>query len=197
MNRARPDGLQFYCKSCFSARAARGYRERRARLGKSVRERVEVPSGHKRCPGCQEIKPHADWHRNRTSSDGFADRCKRCRSVRQREDHLRRTFGITVAEREALFEAQGGLCAICRENPPTDTDHDHETGAVRGLLCNGCNVGIGHFRDDPNRLLAAVAYLAKHGRKAANPPQPVVVELYPARGDIVYELDGYRHRHSA
>jgi hypothetical protein len=48
--------------------------------------------------------------------------------------------GMTRAEVRALTVAiQGGLCAICRAAPPTDADHDHNTGLLRGVLCASCN----------------------------------------------------------
>ena len=68
---------------------------------------------------------------------------------------------ISDAEYKALLDKQGGVCAICRERPKGKlaVDHAHSTGKVRGLLCNFCNVGLGLFRDDERRLLAAVEYL--------------------------------------
>lgn len=77
-----------------------------------------------------------------------------------------RTFGwdpmFSIVDRDAMAEVQGGLCAICHE-PPLNrrlaVDHDHETGAVRGLLCTACNTTLGRFNDDPNRFEAAAAYL--------------------------------------
>ena len=68
-----------------------------------------------------------------------------------------------------MLEAQGGVCAIC-EKPERSTsrygrikklavDHDHDTGAVRGLLCANCNKGIGNLGDDPDILIAGAAYL--------------------------------------
>lgn len=162
-NRARPDGLQFYCKACYSARAARAYREREARKGRAVRERVACPEGYKFCPGCRRVTPHSNWHRNATTSDGFAAYCKDCRRRQGEANHLKRTFGITVEARDALFAAQGGLCAICQTAPIKHIDHNHATNEIRGGLCGRCNMGLGQFEDDPSRLLAAARYLHRHG----------------------------------
>jgi Recombination endonuclease VII len=75
---------------------------------------------------------------------------------------------IAVAEkaRVEFLEKQGGLCAICGKPDETvrrmSLDHCHDTGKLRGMLCNGCNVGIGMLGDDPDRVLAAYNYLLKH-----------------------------------
>jgi hypothetical protein len=80
------------------------------------------------------------------------------------EAHLIRTFGIDLGDWQRLFDDQGGVCAICGTSTPGrghwHTDHCHSTGKVRGILCGNCNRGIGCFHDDPERLLAAVGYLA-------------------------------------
>ena len=62
-----------------------------------------------------------------------------------------------------LFEEQGGVCAICKDPPPPGQplclDHDHATHQVRGLLCNGCNTGLGAFKDDIKRMAFGMQYL--------------------------------------
>lgn len=60
-----------------------------------------------------------------------------------------------------MAESQGWACKICNRIPENKlhVDHCHETGKIRGLLCGGCNVGLGHFGDDPERLKYAAAYL--------------------------------------
>jgi hypothetical protein len=76
---------------------------------------------------------------------------------------LRNAYGLSPADHAALMERQGGRCAICDKPPPPNrrlhVDHDHETGRVRGLLCNGCNSGLGALGDDEAGLLRALAYL--------------------------------------
>lgn len=76
-----------------------------------------------------------------------------------------RPFGITVEQYRDLLSQQDGGCAICRA-PLGDlsgrrlaVDHCHDTGRVRGLLCGACNLGLGKFGDDPERLERAALYL--------------------------------------
>lgn len=85
---------------------------------------------------------------------------------------LKRQFGITVQQFEEMLEAQAGCCAICGELPQESkghrnkhrlhVDHDHETGVVRGLLCNNCNAGLGYLGDSVKNLRKAVKYLSKN-----------------------------------
>lgn len=78
--------------------------------------------------------------------------------------HLKSKYGITVEQRDELLESQGNCCAICKSIDPGPkgwhTDHCHKTGRVRGILCNGCNVGLGHFKESVAVLnAAAIEYL--------------------------------------
>ena len=83
----------------------------------------------------------------------------------RREYTLQRNSSTRVAEFDALLAAQSGRCAICGTDKPNGhgwhVDHNHKSGAVRGILCSGCNVGIGQLRDDPAILRAATAYLER------------------------------------
>jgi Recombination endonuclease VII len=79
-----------------------------------------------------------------------------------RNYHLRRRYGITAQDWDAMFAEQGGLCAICREAPAAQVDHDHKTNRVRGLLCFNCNGALGQFRDREDLMLRAVLYLGRN-----------------------------------
>src|SRR3954452_15210462 len=186
-NAARPDGLQFYCKECYSLRAARAYRQRQLRNGRAVRERVKVPRGHKYCRRCDSIKPFAEWRKNARQSDGLSGYCKACRQELARLRHLKKTFGLTPESLAALIDGQGGTCAIC-QGPPQHIDHDHATGKVRGVLCGPCNMGLGQFADDPKRLMLAATYLRRHGMTSV----PAIDEYSPAER-VVFEIVT-RHR---
>ena len=85
------------------------------------------------------------------------------------------SFGIDAARYQKMLHDQGGVCAVCSqpERAPDKAsgkirdlaiDHDHDTGAVRALLCSNCNRALGLFGDNPALLDAAKAYLAKHGK---------------------------------
>lgn len=94
---------------------------------------------------------------------GAAARAK----VPQRWRHVKSRYGLTPADVEAKMTAQGGCCAICgvelsgsgldRDSP--QLDHCHETGLARDILCRLCNTALGNFRDDPELVRRALAYL--------------------------------------
>ncbi|MET7331895.1 endonuclease VII domain-containing protein [Nonomuraea sp. NPDC005650] len=169
-NKRMADGLARYCKACFQRRHMQSYRKRMEEQGKTVRERVEVPDGQKYCPRCAEIKPVADFGKNRSHKDGLTDYCKPCHNRVTRENriehhgstrnyHLKRRYGITEDDFERMLARQGGLCAVCRAVPGTFVDHSHATGQVRGILCFNCNNGLGHFGDNLVLLELAALYL--------------------------------------
>ena len=81
--------------------------------------------------------------------------------------HLRTKFGITIEQYESMLELQSGVCAICSKScsRALAVDHDHETGVVRGLLCNNCNRGIGHLKDSVEILQRAIDYLSSSKSK--------------------------------
>lgn len=93
--------------------------------------------------------------------------------ARLRGKHLQQAYGLT----EADYLALGNACGICGATSDTRThapsgrpfrlsvDHDHATNLVRGVLCSGCNAGIGHFKDDVRLLQQAIAYLERHRKK--------------------------------
>lgn len=125
------------------------------------------------CPGCEDYLPfEAFTVRTTLKSRKYLRRwCAECARTKWptptpdqiRDAQLRRQFGITLIEMRAMRDAQGGLCKICGRPQKTDknlaVDHSHETGLVRGLLCDRCNFGLGHFGDDPARLRMAATYL--------------------------------------
>ncbi|BDE38399.1 endonuclease VII domain-containing protein [Streptomyces lividans] len=155
----RSDGLQVRCRECVAEYSAAHYRRRREVMGLTVREKVDVPAGHKLCRTCGAVKPHSEWHRNATASDGLATCCKACRAIQGREGHLQRHYGLTEAERDQLIADQGGVCCICLAAPAAHVDHCHETGRVRGVLCFSCNAALGQFKDRPDAIRRAAAYV--------------------------------------
>jgi len=80
---------------------------------------------------------------------------------------LKAVYGLSFEEYERLVKQQEGRCAICGKEPSgtghydqrLHVDHDHSTGKIRGLLCLQCNIAIGAFDENSDRMLSAIAYL--------------------------------------
>lgn len=141
----------------------------------------------KKCRICGKEKPLSDFYKATNRALGVKNECKVCFNedlrkrykkdggMKDRNKHLVSNYGITIDDYFALLEKQGGVCAICGRGPEnfevTDkngvvksysrflVDHDHKTGTVRGLLCRGCNSGLGHFQDSTDVMFKAISYL--------------------------------------
>lgn len=141
----------------------------------------------KECSRCERLLPLSEFPPRKGGKFGLYRQCRECKKAERREDsrkyraahpeerrrsasnvQLRRRYGISLADYDEMFTAQGGLCAICRRPESKEfkgvvtrlaVDHDHRTGAIRALLCVTCNLGLGNFGEDPERMAAAISYL--------------------------------------
>lgn len=142
---ARESGISHYCKVCNNERARANrnadggvaHRENRRRWYRETLEkrRAESRRRYQRDP----VKAKLWWWK----SQGI---------------------DITPDMYVALHKQQGGICAICSKTEEANgkalaVDHDHETGRVRGLLCDDCNLALGRFQDSPDVLRRAINYL--------------------------------------
>lgn len=108
---------------------------------------------------------HLSWRRTKCGS------CYQCSLDRQRANkpHASSRYGITPIQYQELLTQQKHTCAICQTDlrllPTHDVhiDHNHTTGNVRGILCRGCNQGLGMFHDNQVALASAIAYLNQQG----------------------------------
>ncbi|WP_112468136.1 endonuclease VII domain-containing protein [Streptomyces triticisoli] len=128
-------------------------------------------TSEKRCARCRRELPLTAFARDKNRRDGLRVRCRECvaehsaaHSRRRREAmgkpvRVKRRYGITEAERDMLVASQRGVCCICLPAPPAHVDHCHETGRVRGVLCFSCDAALGQFKDRPDVIRRAAAYV--------------------------------------
>jgi hypothetical protein len=106
----------------------------------------------------------AYYARNRDKINSYQRDWRKNNPDRVNDTQLRKKYGITVKQRDALLSEQGGVCAICTTDAPGNTgwyvDHCHNSGAVRGVLCHHCNSLLGYARDNPQTLSKAIQYLS-------------------------------------
>lgn len=175
-------GLNNQCKACFSAACKRRYeanktavldkcREYRLRNRDRIVARVRAKYADRtEAQKAEDRAKRLEWRLNNVEKKKADDKawCEANRdrkTLADRRGWLRRERGITHEQYDALVNAQGGKCAICGGPPRGNSkkyfhvDHDHETGAVRGLLCFPCNASLGMLKDDTDLLRKAIQYL--------------------------------------
>jgi len=117
-----------------------------------------LANGRKHCPRCQRIKAVSQFDRKPSKPCGFNSWCKSC---------TRATYeGIDPIEYAAAKAVR--RCEVCGVGRELHVDHDHDftsRAPVRGVLCSSCNTAIGMFKESPDLLRRAVAYLSAWERK--------------------------------
>lgn len=122
------------------------------------------------CTRCKEEKPLDNEHfppHNKTKS-GFDSWCKECRSS-YRSETRRGLYRSMISDKDLkeIIETVKE-CVICGSEEDLVVDHCHKTNTIRGMLCNHCNKGLGHFRDDPNLLEFARIYLLANSKEESD-----------------------------
>ena len=127
----------------------------------------------KECSKCRRVLPIADFGKRAGSEVLYRPGCRQCMNKARADYQFRETlnkYDLTPEVYHAVLTSQGGVCAICRSPGkgkgeryyPLCFDHCHKTGKFRGLLCDRCNLGIGNFDDDIDRMTAAVEYIRRN-----------------------------------
>lgn len=151
-NKLSTDGLQSWCRTCA------------AEYNKARRD-ADIEAHLAASRARQQANPEAARIRRQRHKDKLGDVYKR----REYGYHLRKKYGITVEDYDAMLKSQGGQCAICRDakiwkqKRSLVVDHCHKTGKVRGLLCNQCNTAVGHLSDCKENAMRLFEYLNRAG----------------------------------
>lgn len=148
-------------------------KERRRAERERLRSLPKVVPVSKTCPTCEVEKDASEFWKMSASRDGLQVKCKACQTAYEKANYgpgrgrpgararyFRQTYGLTEDQLAARKVDQGCVCAICGEHRGAlVVDHDHQTGAIRGLLCHQCNRGLGMLGDSVDSITAALAYL--------------------------------------
>lgn len=156
----RPHQSKGWCTSHYwQARQGRGMTPVQSVRDVTVRDAL----GRKWCARCELWEHESRFRGASHTSDRLTSWCGLCIQSRN--------HGMTRFDYELLLAEQGGVCALCegisRDGKALHIDHDHDCcpgskscgKCVRGLLCDGCNRGLGHFNDRHDLLDRAATYV--------------------------------------
>lgn len=126
------------------------------RVKRSKKIEAHAPEGTSFCAGCQSFRDLEDFGKAATM-------CRACKSAKTHAAMVEKVYGITSSDYDRLLKLQGGGCAVCGARPKSKrhaVDHDHKTGAVRGLLCSRHNHdALGALADSIAMVTALWHYL--------------------------------------
>lgn len=115
----------------------------------------------------------SEYYKTHKDNPEFQHRLRAARkkhAPKHRAYMLQFMYGLSIEKYDEMFVAQSGTCAICGQSETSKrikhlhVDHSHSKNKVRGLLCHACNMALGGFKENPELLKKAVAYLEKYNQ---------------------------------
>lgn len=167
------NGVRPSCKKCTTEKQSQYQKENREKYIEYQRKHYsENKDQYKEYRVANRTQKRA-WanHKYQTDENYRDQRKKEVKEYRKRYPHkkresdIKRQYGLSISQLDEILSSQNNSCAICGFVDNGDKkmfphiDHCHKTGAVRGLLCTKCNMGIGQFGDNVETLKKAIAYL--------------------------------------
>ena len=141
----------------------------------------------KQCCKCKKIKALSEFSKNVSKKDRLQDVCKPCSRINAKkwyaenvDEHasksLLRKYGITLKQKIKMLASQNNCCAMCGDKiidlSKACVDHCHSSYTLREILCNHCNLAIGHLKDSIGRFNLGSLYLEKHAKNTTATPLP-------------------------
>jgi len=123
------------------------------------------------CTDCMRTKRKAGYQVNKEKVLKRVSSYRKNNPDKIKHTKLKQTYGITLESYQIMLLAQNNVCAICERPEETiwrgqqtmlAVDHDHNTGAVRGLLCQKCNRALGLLEENRRSIDRLGAYIDKH-----------------------------------
>jgi hypothetical protein len=151
------------CIRCTAARNSNEYIKKYSKTNKAKARNSQYAEKLKQAGKFKEY--NAKWRENGGSGKAKEYYNTAKRSI-WRNNQLKRDYNLTLEQYDQMLRQQRDCCIICNTHVDTQkkelaVDHCHKTGIIRGLLCKGCNTGIGNFKDDINIMKRAIEYLER------------------------------------
>lgn len=123
------------------------------------------------CEGCRKTTEVTTYQTINNKNETLS-LCIYCKKTYRRQNLHAKRRSISDMQYKKLYIKQGGVCAVCKQPEttkgpggrisPLSIDHDHTTGAIRGLLCRMCNAALGMLKEDVERCEALVRYIKEN-----------------------------------
>lgn len=169
-NRSTKDGVDYRCKRCRAADSVKFRYENPEKVAKTNKDWADKNRGWRKAYRKEWYEANKPYFQERYRAERAAHKQRtvawqKANPSKVASIRVKARYGLTRSDFEAMLVAQSGLCLICGLQPHKMrrlvVDHCHATGKIRGLLCDGCNKGLGDFEDRIERLEAAIAYLKR------------------------------------
>lgn len=180
--KSHKDGLRSHCRDCQNLAGRKYHNIRKADNQYRLQKRQAVRRSYEKNRAKRLTYTRKIWQENREQESARSKKWRNSHPEQHARNHKHwamknktrlkeyrffKAYGITLEQKEEIFNRQNRACVICGTtiSPQWHMDHSHKTNTPRGVLCGNCNVGLGMFRDSIQALAKAIQYLENYSTK--------------------------------